>query len=76
MYEYDGNAIMEKLAKRGYTSYRMRKDGILPQGTLTKLRSGGNITLETLNVICCLLKCQISDIINIKVTDEEKVKYF
>ena len=43
MYKYDGNDIMKKLANRGYTSYRIRKDNILPQGTLTKIKNGGNI---------------------------------
>lgn len=76
MYKYDGNDIMKKLANRGYTSYRIRKDNILPQGTLTKIKNGGNITLETLNTICCLLKCQISDIVSIEITDEEKIKYY
>ncbi len=76
MYHYDGNEIMQKLANRGYTSYKMRKENILPQGTITKIRNGGNITLETLNTICCLLKCQISDIVNIEITNEEKIKYF
>lgn len=76
MYKYDGDAIMRKLASRGYTTYRIRKENILPQGTLTKIKNGGNITLETLNVICCLLRCQISDLVQIDVTDEEKIKYF
>lgn len=68
--------MMEKLSNRGYTTYKIRKENILPQGTLTKIKNGGNITLETLNVICCLLKCQISDIVTIEITDEEKIKYF
>lgn len=76
MYKYDGKAIMQKLADRGYTTYKIRQDNILPQGTLTKIKNGGNITLDTINVICCLLRCQISDIIEIEATDEEKIKYF
>lgn len=76
MYKYDGKSIMQKLADRGYTTYKIRQDNILPQGTLTKIKNGGNITLDTINVICCLLRCQISDIIEIEPTDEEKIKYF
>lgn len=76
MYQYNGIEIMKKLAARGYTSYKIRQDNILPQGTLTKIKNGGNITLETLNTLCCLLKCQISDIVTIEITDEEKIKYF
>lgn len=76
MYVYDGADIVKRLSDRGYTTYKIRQENILPQGTLTKIKNGGNITLETINVICCLLKCQISDIIKIDVTDEEKIKYF
>lgn len=76
MYTYNGNDIIKRLADRGYTSYKIRQDNLLSQGTLTKIKKGGNITLETLNIICCLLKCQISDIVQIKITDEEKIKYY
>lgn len=76
MYKYDGNKVMKMLAERGYTTYKMRQNNILPQGTLTKIKNGGNITLETLNTVCCMLKCQISDIVTIEITDEEKIKYF
>lgn len=71
MYKYDGSEIIKKLADRGYTTYKIRKDNLLSQGTLTKLKRSGNITLETLNTICCLLKCQISDIVTIEITDDE-----
>lgn len=76
MYKYNGEDILNKLSDRGYTTYKIRKEKILPQGTLTKIRNGGNITLETLNIICCLLKCEISDIVKIEITDYEKIKYF
>ena len=76
MYKYNGTEIMQKLAERGYTTYKIRQKNLLPQGTLTKIKNGGNITLDTLNTICCLLRCQISDIVQIEPTDEEKIKYF
>lgn len=76
MYVYNGDDIIKKLSDRGYTSYVIKKQNLLSQGTLTKIRNGGNITLDTLNVLCCLLKCQITDIVTIEVTDEEKLKYF
>ncbi len=76
MYKYDGNDIIKKLAARGFTTYKIRQGNLLSQGTLTKIKQGGNITLDTLNTICCLLKCQISDIVSIDITDAEKIKYF
>ena len=76
MYKYNGTEIMQKLAERGYTTYKIRQKKLLPQGTLTKIKNGGNITLDTLNTICCLLRCQISDIVQIEPTEDEKIKYF
>lgn len=76
MYKYDGDDIMRRLADRGYTTYKIRQKNLLPQGTLTKIKNVGNITLDTLNTICCLLRCQISDIVQIDPTDEEKIKFY
>lgn len=69
--------VMEELKKRGYNSNRMRKEKIMPESVMTKLRSGNAaLSLETINTICCILRCQISDIIEVTPTDEEKIKYF
>lgn len=75
MYKYKGN-VVEMLKNKGYTTYKIKKNNLLSQGTLKKLENNGNVTLDTLNAVCCMLKCDISDIIEIVVTDEEKIKYF
>ena len=68
--------IVQALSDKGYNSYRIKKDNLMSQGTLKKLKNKENVTLETLNSICCMLRCNIEDIIEIKPTDEEKIKYF
>ena len=68
--------ILKALAENGYTCNRMRKEKILSESTMQNIRRGKNITTETLNTICIILKCQPSDIIEINPTDEEKTKYF
>ena len=75
MYKYKGN-VVEMLKSKGYTTYKIKKNNLLSQGTLKKLENNGNVTLDTLNAVCCMLKRDISDIIEIVVTDEEKIKYF
>lgn len=75
MYKYKID-VVQALKDKGYTSYKIKQLGLLQQGTLTTLKNQGNITLKTLNAICIMLKCQISDIIEIEATDEEKIKYF
>ena len=68
--------VMKALAERGFTANRMRREKILSESTMQNLRRGGNITAETLNVICIILRCQSSDVLEIVPTDEEKIKYF
>ena len=68
--------VMKALAERGFTANRMRREKILSESTMQNLRRGGNITIETLNIICIILRCQPSDILEIVPTDEEKIKYF
>ena len=75
MYIYKKN-IIEELKNKGYTSYKIKQSNLLSQGTLKKLENKENVTLDTLNAVCCMLKCDISDVIQIVVTDEEKIKYF
>ena len=55
--------ILQKLAARGWSSYRLRNEGILAEGTLTRIRKGQSITTETIDKICELLECQPGDIL-------------
>lgn len=75
MYRYKID-ILQALAARGYNTYKIRKNKILPESTVQRIRNNENITLESINTICLILRCQPSDIIEIVPTDEEKIKYF
>ena len=55
--------ILEALKEKGYTSYRIRKDKIIGEAQLTKIRNGDIASKETLNTICKLLNCQPCDIL-------------
>ena len=54
--------ILEKLKESGYSTYRMRKDKLLGEATLQKLRQGELVSWENISTICRLLKCQPGDI--------------
>lgn len=57
-------SIINALAKSGYTAYRIRKENILAEGTMQKLRKGStSISLDTLGKLCELLDVQPSDLI-------------
>ena len=68
--------VLKELKKRGFTSSRLRKEKIISEATMQNIRHEKSITLETLNTICLILRCQPSDIIEIIPTDNEKIKYF
>jgi putative transcriptional regulator len=61
--------IIEELRKAGYSSYKIRKESLLAEGTMQKLRNGGGVGWENLDRICKMLDCDISDIVG---TDNTK----
>lgn len=62
-------------SKHGFNQTRVQKENLLPRQTITNIRAGKNITLETLNKICVMCGLQPGDIIEVVPTDEEKIKY-
>lgn len=55
--------VLADLKNAGYTSYKIRKDSLINQAALQKLREGKMIAWEQLNTICKLLNCQPGDLI-------------
>lgn len=63
MIRYKTN-LQQRLKEAGYSTYRLRKEKLLPESTIQKLRTGNTtITLESLNVVCSILRCQPGDIL-------------
>lgn len=63
MIRYKTN-LQQRLKDAGYSTYRLRKEKLLPESTVQKLRTGNTtITLESLNVVCSILRCQPGDIL-------------
>lgn len=56
--------ILQALKERGITTYTIRKQNLLSQGTLTKLNQNDtSITLNNFETLCKLLECQPADLI-------------
>ena len=56
--------VLEELMKAGYSSYRMRQEKVLSESTLQRIREGSpTITLESISVICDILRCQPGDLV-------------
>lgn len=55
--------ILKELKEKDYTSYRLRKDKLIGESQIQKIRKGEIASKETLNTICKLLQCQPGDIL-------------
>ena len=65
------NKLMVLLKEKGYTTYKIRKDKLIGQGTLTALKNGtGGLDSKTISRLCKVLECQPGDIMEY-VPDEE-----
>ena len=54
--------ILEKLRAKGFTTYKIRKDKLLSESTVQKLRKGEGVAWDNIATICALLDCQPGDI--------------
>lgn len=63
--------ILDELKIKGYNTTIIRKEHIFGESTLTKLRNGLYVDMATLDRLCALLSCNVSDLIEY-VSDDEK----
>lgn len=68
--------ILKALAEKGYTTTKIRRDKLISESTLQRIRKQEPININTLNDVCIMLRCQPSDIIEITPTDDEKIRFF
>ena len=55
--------IMDSLKKNGWTSYKLRKNRIFGEATMTKFRRKEYINFDNLDILCKLLDCQPGDLL-------------
>ena len=55
--------ILEELKAKGYSSYKLRKEKIMGEAQIQKIRENELVSKESLNTICKLLNCQPGDIL-------------
>lgn len=55
--------VLPRLKENGYSTYKLRKDGILSESTIQKLRERKVVSFETLDWLCGTLDLQPGDII-------------
>ena len=55
--------VLQALKEKGYNTTRIRRENILSQSTLQKLREGKPLASSNIDTICGLLECQPGDFI-------------
>lgn len=55
--------LLESLKSKGYTTYKIRKEKILGESTVQKMRTGTLLSWAELNTVCSLLDCQPGDLV-------------
>lgn len=68
--------IIKELKRHGFNQTRIQRENLLSRQTITNIKAGKSISLETLNRICLMCRLKPGDIIEVVPTDEEKIKYY
>lgn len=55
--------VLEALKEKGYSSYILRKEKLLGESTIQKLRNGEGVSWENLESLCKLLDCDVCGLI-------------
>lgn len=54
--------VLAALKEKGITTYQIRKDRLLSESTVQKLRAGVGVSWENIETMCRLLECQPGDL--------------
>lgn len=67
-YKFD---VLEKLRDAGYSTYRLRKEKLLGEANIQRLRKSEMVGAIVLNDLCRLLNCQPGDLLEYSPDNEE-----
>ena len=54
--------VLAALKEKSITTYQIRKDRLLSESTVQKLRAGVGVSWENIETLCRLLECQPGDL--------------
>ena len=66
--------IISALKDKGYSTYSLRKEQLLSESTIQKLRNGKGVSWENIETLCKLLDCQPGDLMEYVKDTEEGVQ--
>ena len=68
--------LWDMMKKREISTYRLRESHGFNTKTIAKLRQNGTVTTQTLNKLCTILDCELSDIRRIEPASLEIIHSF
>lgn len=55
--------VLKELKEKGYNTSRLRKDKIMGEATIQKIRENQLASWATIDTICRLLECDVGDVV-------------
>ena len=55
--------VLKELKEKGYNTSRLRKDKLMGEATIQKIRENQLISWANLDTICTLLDCNVGDVV-------------
>lgn len=55
--------VLEALKVAGYSTYKLRKDKLIGEATIQRIRNGEPVSWENISTLCALLNCQPGDLL-------------
>lgn len=74
MIEY--TPLWKTLQKKAMTTYTLRNKFNVSGSTIQRLKNNESVSTNTINDLCIMLDCDMNDIIEFKITEEEKEVFF
>ena len=63
--------VFEKLKEAGYNTNVIRKNKLIPEGTLQNMRKGKMVNLKTIDTLCRLTGYKIEELIEYRADDTQ-----
>lgn len=63
--------LLRRLSDAGWSTYRLRQERQISNGTIARIRAGESLSTETIDTICRLCKCQPGDLMSYQDEGEE-----
>ena len=62
--------LWNELKSKGISQYKLIREYGISTGQLDRLRKNGNVNTHTLDTLCAILDCELSDIAEYKKTEK------